>query len=814
MAYINQRPSFKTTLSQQLAVGATEAFIDTTSDDQGNNLDGLTFGFIINEGLENEEQIIGTFDTATGRLTGLIRDVDFIDGATSNSTGEEHDAKSVITMTAFPTLTLAMRAINGDIAMGGVISLPSARTISNARDVVDKEYADALTVASFTDFATTDAGGLDVNVAAGTLSTPSGTIDFAGTAGLTMTDNTTNYVEIDENGSIQVNTTGWVEGNSPIAKVVTASGDITSISLTRGLITIPLTDNTTTDDYTYGDTIAVGQIVYMDTADAKWKLADGSAEATATGQLGIALEAGVDTDTGKRVQLAGVVTGLSGLTPGWQYVSDTAGELSSTAGTYKKLVGYAPNATTLIMVPSFSIEQMDGVASDVTTELVNTIPDRYTPVSLPLFETITADDPVKIFSDSGVAKARKIIGNSEAQATGLSVGVDPYRVTASSDKVFVIAEDTSKNPTIVVGSVAGNQVTFGTPVNVYSGIGSSIDVYDGIMLSETEGVIFMGDNTPSSRIFFAYFTVSGTTVTAVDTDNAITDYNTGQMRIAKLTSKKAVTFFADSGSNPSYAVIDITSGAINATKGGTLAFIPQSGAFWNFGADDKIFGFSSSSNVRSFIATGPSVAIDGNGTGFDVTIASAEFIGTDDETGYLVYESAATAGEYYISKVTQAGTTISESKATLISTETTGASLSISLDSYGRAVVTINDDVYWFEEGASSFVLEESQTAAVQSNVSVGSLLDSDAIVSFDTSRNVYVSGLDLNKLAGFVQSDGVVADERVLIQSGAHAQFTGLEAGREYFLQNDGTLGLVNSGRKVGDSLSSTSLAIRIDNT
>lgn len=364
-------PSFNTTLSQPIDIGDTTIYIDSTTDDQGKDLDGRIVGVTVNSGQSNEELIIGTVNTASGALTSCIRDVDFNDGATSNSTGREHDAKSPVKCTSFPYLTLMARMLNGTDVVGGTLKYDPSRTISGAQDLVDKEFAESLTVASFPDFATVDAGGLDVNIQSGTLVTATGTIVFAGSSGVTMTDDATNYVELDENGNVAVNTTGWTEGNVPLSIVITASGDISSISLNRGLITVPISDSTITDDYTFGDTIADRDFVYLDTSDSKWKLADASAEATAIGLIGVALEAGVDTDTGKRVQIAGVVTGLTGLTAGYQYLSDTAGEISSTPGTWRRNVGFAPNATSLVLAPMPTVSQLSGGNSDSTPTNLN-----------------------------------------------------------------------------------------------------------------------------------------------------------------------------------------------------------------------------------------------------------------------------------------------------------------------------------------------------------------------------------------------------------------------------------------------------------
>lgn len=52
--------------------------------------------------------------------------------------------------------------------------------------------------------------------------------DFAGDT-ITLTDNATNYVEIDEDGLLVSNTTDWWDKHTKIAKVITSSGAITSI---------------------------------------------------------------------------------------------------------------------------------------------------------------------------------------------------------------------------------------------------------------------------------------------------------------------------------------------------------------------------------------------------------------------------------------------------------------------------------------------------------------------------------------------------------------------------------------------------------
>lgn len=365
---------FDTQITSTISTTETTIPILSVTTKDGTALtNGNQYGFIIDEGKPLlEEFIIGTVDTANLRLTSCLRGVSVVDGATEISgLKKKHKRNATIKVTDHPYLVSAIRVLNGTDEAGGVIKNPSSRTISDPRHLIDKEFADALTVSGFMDFVVTDAGGLDINIAAGTLVTSDGTIEYAGDSGITLTDNATNYVELTNLGAYAVNTSGWTLGYLPLAKVVTASSDISSIALSRGVLSSATPDRNVTTDYALGDTIAAGDLLYLDTAAAKWKLADASSLSTCDGKLGVALDAGVDTDTGKRVQTGGFATGLTGLTAGWVYVSDTAGDFASSAGTVKRVVGYAPNTTTLVFIDVTAIEQITGGNTALTTAVLN-----------------------------------------------------------------------------------------------------------------------------------------------------------------------------------------------------------------------------------------------------------------------------------------------------------------------------------------------------------------------------------------------------------------------------------------------------------
>jgi len=99
---------------------------------------------------------------------------------------------------------------------------------------------------------------------------------------------------------------------------------------------------------TAGEVVSAGKVVYFDTTDKEWKLADGSSVATCDNVLlGIAQGAGTNgVGISGGVLLEGLDSNQTGFTAGdTLYISDTAGTIASSAGTISKKVGYAKSAT-------------------------------------------------------------------------------------------------------------------------------------------------------------------------------------------------------------------------------------------------------------------------------------------------------------------------------------------------------------------------------------------------------------------------------------------------------------------------------------
>lgn len=103
--------------------------------------------------------------------------------------------------------------------------------------------------------------------------------------------------------------------------------------------------------YTYGETLAVGDAVYLKASDSKIYKADADVQTQIDAYVGIVAVAGVLNDTNRIFAPGKIATGLSGLTAGTvYYLSNTAGGLSATTGTIALIVGVALSTTTLLVL--------------------------------------------------------------------------------------------------------------------------------------------------------------------------------------------------------------------------------------------------------------------------------------------------------------------------------------------------------------------------------------------------------------------------------------------------------------------------------
>jgi hypothetical protein len=244
-----------------------------------------------------------------------------------------------------------------------------------------------------------------------------------------------------------------------------------------------------------GETVADGEILYFDETDNEWKLADASAAATAEGVLlGVAQGAGTDgaAITGG-VLLKGVDDAQTGMTTGdVMYLSDTAGGVSSSAGTIEVNLGIAKSATELYFTPRFlhflTEDQQDALGGSDGTPNVN---NKY------LTETDASNgvDQAQLTQDATVA-----VG--EADATTKYNEIAQSFVATKNDIVGVTlskqADTGSFTGTVVVALYADSSGPTGAALAT-------------VTISNAEWLV-IPDDTPFGAIFSsAYATTPGTT---------------------------------------------------------------------------------------------------------------------------------------------------------------------------------------------------------------------------------------------------------------------------------------------------------------
>lgn len=314
---------FETTLASKITSSATSGTLTSGTDKAGSSLSGV-FGLTIDEGTASEEFIITTL--SGGSFSGALRGIDPQDGTSEVSALKKaHRRGATVKVTTFPFLGVIYRLLQGTEGFPNILKYASAQSFTpGSNQLASVTYVDETAFNGAPDSSDTQKG-------------------------LTEKATQTEVNEGDDTGS----TTG------PLY-----------VSPSTHLATWDLLVST---DFTYGATIAAKDPLYIDAADSnKLKKALASGSSTADTFIGIAIEAGANTDAGKRVQIGGLVTGLSGLTAGSPVYLTDAGAFSATPGTYRVVVGLAISTTAMWMNgPVRRIMEIAGVNSAASVANLN-----------------------------------------------------------------------------------------------------------------------------------------------------------------------------------------------------------------------------------------------------------------------------------------------------------------------------------------------------------------------------------------------------------------------------------------------------------
>lgn len=249
-----------------------------------------------------------------------------------------------------------------------------------------------------------------------------------------------------------------------------------------------LSKNRTVVAGTAGETVVAGEIVYFDLTDNEWKLADASASSTSENVLlGVAQGAGSDgVAISGGVLLGGVDANQTGLTIGdKQFLSDTAGALSTTTGTVEVSIGIAKSATEIYFAPNFDQK----ITEDIQDALAGTsgtpsatnkyVTNDDTSATSSASKVVRADSASKISVwENGVVKT---LTAGEA-INGATLPVAVYQYSSDNEIYACDGNDLTKMNFIgfaISNSTDGNpiQVQFDGVVSGFTGLSEGLKYY-------------------------------------------------------------------------------------------------------------------------------------------------------------------------------------------------------------------------------------------------------------------------------------------------------------------------------------------------
>lgn len=237
---------------------------------------------------------------------------------------------------------------------------------------------------------------------------------------------------------------------------------------------------------TCGEDVTAGQLVYLKN-DGKWWKVDADTASTVDGvQLGIAQGAGsTDGDITNGVMLKGLDTNQFGLVSGTTYyASNTAGGISSSAGTTSKVIGVAKSATSIYFDPNYSTGQLTAAQKTQVTQFA--VPGIISP-----YAGRTAPTGWLICDGSDVSRT--------TYADLLAVIAPSQTCTgATNDEITATAH----------GLVAGDKIHFTTTGTLPAGLSTNTDYY--VISSGLTTDVFKVALTPAGTVVDITNTGTGT----------------------------------------------------------------------------------------------------------------------------------------------------------------------------------------------------------------------------------------------------------------------------------------------------------------
>ena len=862
--------SFKTSITSRISATATEIPFDSIVDDAGDNLSG-TKGFVIDEGTVDEEFVIGTIDAPNSQIITCLRGVSPTDGSTEVATLQKaHRKRAVIKISSHPYLLLALRVLNGTDAMGGVMKLPSSRTISDQRHVTDKEYVDTVAAAAggIADLTVSANGALTIDVNSGQFMVGTYPSTYAGASAQAVTDNATNYVQLKYDGTLSINTSGWTDGYIALATVVASGGAITSITDMRPFFTQPTSVMPMYAYHTYGESITFGDPVYVAVADGKVYKAKATTATLADGFYGVALETGAADAYPMRVQIGGLFTYLSGLTINAPVYLTDAGGFSSTAGTYRKVVGWAIAAGEVLIQSGHRVEDLSGGNSNYTTTNMDLAMGYFaTPYNQPIRRSVTAaenllaGEAVAIGTSGGeltnmtgwdsqgtaVTTNDDITGNSMMAVPGVVNGSSSYFVICGSSgaqntRIFRVQYTAS---TGAIGTVTVKDLSEGD-----AGATNTYPMNHGIQLASDKVLIAYMFGAATYTIRAKIYTPSSD---AEGTEVLVATPGSGQHQmftIMPVSATECVVLYTDA-SGLKYVRLTISGTTITVGTAGTVL----TDADLNGVTSAKQFGSSgyylitlhtNSTNVVSYLIcaysagvfSGVSAKATLSATTTTVTVHSSELESLSDTKMLCVARLSSTIRGFIFTRTD--GAVAVDSGTSILTGLDTGEALGYAklgdktFVVLGKPTGSVSVTYGQLFKVKNAFVDIETLGSTVQLDGSSVSMPDTTGcaikilphmlIVGFPYYNGAsqalriapYTMTTNYEKYVGVCESDTVAGASASLIVSGTTDEMSGLTAGSAYYTDVSGDVTATNTGyttnaiRRVGVADTTTSMIVK----
>ena len=547
------------------------------------------------------------------------------------------------------------------------------------------------------------------------------------------------------------------------------------------------------------------------------------------------------------VNVTGVVTATSGSFSGNVSVGgtltyedvtnvDSVGMITARKGI--QVLADGINAVGVVTATSFSGDgsALSGIQVGVADFVASgTIPNGATVI-------VNTDGTVGVVTQTGSADPS---AGTEVVFESASTYYCSATYDSTNGKVVIAYMDGANNNygTAIVGTVSGTSISFGSPVVFENS--TSVNYIASVHVGSGKIVIVYKDTGDTDKGKGVVGTVSGTSI-SFGTPVVFETGDTNDCAIAyDSTNQKVAIAYRDNGnSNYGTAVVGTVSGT-SISFGSPVVF--------NSGATYRISAAYDSANGKVVIAyrdfgnSGYGTAIVGTVSGTSISFGSevvfesgaiaATSIAYDSGNGKVViaYQDDSNSGYGTGIVGTVSGTSISFGSAAVFESDNT-TDIAATYDStngkviiayqdpnnsgYGTAVVATvsGTDITYsslvvFNSGSTDYIgaaYDSTNEKTVLAYRDVGNSNYGTSVILSTTTLTTNLTAENYIGIAAEAISDGQTG--KVNIVSGINTSQTGLTTAQKYYVQNDGTLGLVPSTPSVvaGTSISSTKIIVK----